>query len=85
MSIQNIEVLIDELVVNGATGVDRDRFRTQVELELGRIVQEEGGLPRLAEPTDSRAVAPVQIVTVAPGQTPNATHVARAIHGAIKQ
>jgi hypothetical protein len=84
MSTRNLEIIIDEIVVHGASGLDRDRFRARVEQELGRILQEEGGLPGLTEPTGLRAAALVQTITAAPGQTPSAAHVARAIHGALK-
>ena len=84
MSARNLELIIDEIILHGAGGLDRERFRAQVEQELGRILREAGGLPGLTEPTGLRAAAPVQTVTAAPGQTPSAAHVARAIHGALK-
>lgn len=83
MSVRNLELIIDEIVVYGAAGLDRDHFRAQVEQELGRILREAGGLPGLTVPTGLRATTPLQTVTVAPGKTPSAAHVARAIHGAI--
>lgn len=84
MSVGKLELIIDEIVVHGSGGLDRDRFRIQVEQELGRILRQEGGLPGLTEPTGLRAAAPVQTVTAAAGQTPSAVHVAQAIHGALK-
>ena len=84
MSMRKLELIIDEIVVHGSAVLDRDRFRVQVEQELGRILRQQGGLPGLTEPTGLRAVAPVQTITAAPGQTPRAAHVAQAIHGALK-
>jgi hypothetical protein len=79
------DVIIDELVLYGAAVIDRDRFRAQVELELERILQQEGGLPDLAAATNGRVVEPPPAITVFPGQTPTVAQVARAIHGAIKR
>jgi hypothetical protein len=78
-----IELVIDEIVVQGIEILDRDRFRAQVELALERMLEEEGGLPALAESTGLRVVAPVQTVTAAPAQIPCAAQVARAVHGSI--
>lgn len=83
MSGRTIELVIDEILVHGVTALDPDRFRAQVERELGRILQQEGGLPALVEPTGLCAVAPAQTLTVAPGQAPSALQVARAVHGSI--
>jgi len=79
-----MELIIDEIVVHGALGQDRDHFRARVEQELTRLLQEEGGPPDLNELPGLRAGASVQTVTVAPGRTPSAAQVARALHGALK-
>ena len=84
MSGRNIEILIDELVIHGATGVDRDRYRAQVERELGRLLREEGGLSGLADGTASHVDAPVHTVSAPAGQAPSASQVARAIHGSLR-
>lgn len=83
MSGRNIEILIDEIVVHGATGLDRERFRAQVEQELGRILREKG-VPGLAEAVATGPDGPAQTVTLPPGQTSNASQVARAIHGSLR-
>jgi hypothetical protein len=84
MSVQNIVLIIDEVVLQGGGGVDRDRFRGQMEQELTRLLQQAGGLPGLAETGGPAAAAPAQTITLAPGQPPGAAQVARAIYGALK-
>lgn len=85
MSVQDTEIVIDELLVNGVIGVDRDRFRAQVEFELERILRDEGGVSGLSRAPDSRAVAPPRAIVVAPGRVPSPAQVARAIHDALKR
>ncbi|HHM04190.1 MAG TPA: hypothetical protein ENJ19_00415 [Gammaproteobacteria bacterium] len=84
MSVPGMEILIDELVIHGASGVDRDRYRAQVEQELGRLLSDEGGLAGLAESTAAPRAAPVHTVAAPAGQIPSPAQVARAIHGSLR-
>jgi len=80
-----LELIIDELLVDGAPGLDRARFAAGVERGLTRLIREEGGLNGLSEPTGLRLSAPVQTIRSVPGQAPEAAQVARAIHGALQK
>ena len=76
-----LELVIDEVVLYGATAIDRERFREQVERELQRILEQEGEV----SPASAAGVLSTPQVSLSSAQAPDPAELARVIHEAMSR